>query len=75
MEDATLAASVVSEARPGALEPGLVVSGEGRPPAPLPEPHYGVVPVPFTSNGVAASARFELPSGTRSPGGWEALPR
>ena len=24
MEDATLAASVVSEARPGALEPGLV---------------------------------------------------
>ena len=27
MEDATLAASVVSEARPGALEPGLVASG------------------------------------------------
>jgi len=25
VEDATLAASVVSEARPGALEPGLVV--------------------------------------------------
>ena len=25
MEDATLAASVVSETRPGALEPGLVV--------------------------------------------------
>lgn len=28
MEDATLAASVVSEARPGALEPGLVACFE-----------------------------------------------
>ena len=34
-----------------------------------------VVPVPFTSNGVAASARFDVPSGIRSPGGCCSLPK
>jgi hypothetical protein len=34
-----------------------------------------VVPVPLMSNGVAISARSELPSGTRSPGGFVSLPK